>query len=89
MSWKNILEQCLYPVHVDIVHPGSSRLLVKGHVISHLSKFFFLHQNFLRRSVAAVHPGGDGASGTARELWQDPLESHEVSGRGERGEVHN
>lgn len=40
------------------------------------------------RSVAAVHPGGAGTSRTARELQQDPLESHEVSGRGERGEVH-
>lgn len=38
--------------------------------------------------MAAVHPGGAGTSRTARELRQDPLESHEVSGRGECGEVH-
>lgn len=44
---------------------------------------------FLCRSVAAVHPGGARTSRTARELRQDPLESHEVSGGGERGEVHH
>lgn len=38
--------------------------------------------------MAAVHPGGAGSSGAAGQLQQDPLESHEVSGRGERGEVH-
>lgn len=38
--------------------------------------------------MAAVHPGGAGPSRTARELQQGPLESHEVPGRGERGEVH-
>lgn len=38
--------------------------------------------------MAAVHPGGAGTSRTAGELRQDPLESHEVSGRGERGEFH-
>lgn len=40
------------------------------------------------RSVAAVHPGGAGTPWTAWELWQDPLESHEVSGGGECGEIH-
>lgn len=45
MSWKNILEQCLYPVQVHMVHPGSSRPLVKGPVISHLSMFFFFFSN--------------------------------------------
>lgn len=44
---------------------------------------------FLCRSVAAVHPGGARTSRAARELRQDPLESHEVSGGGERGEVHH
>lgn len=38
--------------------------------------------------MAAVHPGGAGTPRTARELWQDSLESDEVSGGGERGEVH-
>lgn len=38
--------------------------------------------------MAAVHPGGAGTPGTARELWQDPLESYEVFGGGECGEVH-
>ncbi len=38
--------------------------------------------------MAAVHPGRAGSPRTARELWKDPLESHEVSGGGERGEVH-
>lgn len=40
------------------------------------------------RSVAAVHPGGAGTPRPAAELWEDPLESHEVPGGAERGEVH-
>lgn len=47
--------------------------------------FFF---SFPWRSVAAVHPGGAGTFRTAGKLWQDSLESHEVSGRGECGELH-
>lgn len=38
--------------------------------------------------MAAVHSGGAGTQRTARELWQDPLESHEVSGGGQCGEIH-
>lgn len=38
--------------------------------------------------MAAVHPGGAGRLWPAGELQQDPLESHEVLGGGERGEVH-
>lgn len=38
--------------------------------------------------MAAVHPGGDGSSWPARKLRKDPLESHEVLGGGERGEIH-
>lgn len=38
--------------------------------------------------MAAVHPGGAGIPRTAGELWKDPLESHEVPGGGERGEVY-
>lgn len=38
--------------------------------------------------MAAVHPGGAGTFRTAGKLWQDSLESHEVSGRGECGELH-
>lgn len=38
--------------------------------------------------MAAVHPRGAGTPRTAGELWQDPLESHEVSGGGECGEIH-
>lgn len=46
--------------------------------------YFFLSS----RSVAAVHPGGTGTLWKPRKLWQDPLESHEVSGRRECGEIH-
>lgn len=38
--------------------------------------------------MAAVHPGGDGSARPAAKLRKDPLESHEVPGGGERGEVH-
>ena len=58
-------------------------VLVHCQLISFLC-FCFLHS----RPVAAVHPAGAGTRWAARELRQDPLESHEVPGGRKCGEIH-